>query len=171
MREDFFYRIKVFEIVLPALRERREDIPLLIDHFLSELVRGQERRVVGVARDAMRRLMDHSWPGNVRELRNVVEQALVTADGDRITLLDLPPDLRAGPSAPLPATPPPRHQRRNGTHPPGARGLTREMIDAALLITGGNRAAAARSLGVSRTALWKWLRKSPESPGSSNRKP
>lgn len=94
MREDFYYRIRVFEIALPPLRERKEDLPLLLDGFIREFAGKTGKEVNGVATDAMRRLMDHPWRGNVRELRNAVESAFVTVEGPRLRLGDLPPEFR-----------------------------------------------------------------------------
>jgi transcriptional regulator with GAF, ATPase, and Fis domain len=98
-REDLFYRLSVVRVVLPALRERREDIPLLVKHFLrsSHFNRGRdgERKVTGVSREAMDRLHDHAWPGNVRELHNVVERAVSFADTDTIEARDLPDHVAA----------------------------------------------------------------------------
>jgi len=146
IREDFYYRIHVFPIRLPPLRERREDIPLLIEHFLKEICRATPKHVDGVARDATSRLMEYDWPGNVRELRNALEHACVTVSGDCISLLDLPPEVRE----------PPRQRE-----PELEDRLTEEeiaernrIIDA-LRETGGNRTQAAERLGTSRVTLWK----------------
>jgi PAS domain S-box-containing protein len=147
LREDFYYRIHVYAIALPPLRERREDIPLLVRAFIEEFARAQRKRVSGIARDALQRLMEHPWPGNVRELRNALEYAVVTAGGDRIGLLDLPPELR---------------RRRNGSAPAGgtpADERERTRLREALKREGGNRTAAARRLGISRVALWKKMKR------------
>ena len=88
-REDLYYRLKVVEIAMPALRERREDIPALANHFLEALSRRLDRPKLPIAADALARLARHAWPGNVRELRNVVEQAAVLATGDAIEESDL----------------------------------------------------------------------------------
>jgi two-component system response regulator HydG len=146
IREDFYYRIHVFVIHLPPLRQRREDIPLLIDRFLDELCRSKGRAVDGVARDALKLLLDYEWPGNVRQLRNAVEHACVTVSGDRISYLDLPPEIRDP----------------HGSHLPDVAGdldqeerAERDRIISALRQTGGNRTKAAELLGVSRVTLWK----------------
>jgi DNA-binding NtrC family response regulator len=108
-REDLFYRLSVIHTVVPALRERPEDIPLLAEHFLARF-RGQAaRRVTGFAPDAVARLVAHPWPGNVRELRNAIERAVVLGDGDRIRADDLPPQLAprgGGPKRTSSPTPP-----------------------------------------------------------------
>src|SRR6266550_1364069 len=93
-REDLYYRLNVITITLPPLRRRREDIPLLIAHFLDKYSEENKRKVREVTPDAMRILMDHSWPGNVRELENTIERAVVLCTGDRITPELLPDSLR-----------------------------------------------------------------------------
>ena len=93
-REDLFYRLNVITINLPPLRRRREDIPLLVSHFLDKYAEENRRKVREVTPDAMRMLMDHSWPGNVRELENTIERAVVLCTGDRITPELLPDYLR-----------------------------------------------------------------------------
>ncbi|MEQ8789572.1 MAG: sigma 54-interacting transcriptional regulator [Pirellulaceae bacterium] len=150
IREDFFYRIHVFAIHMPPLRQRREDIPLLTDHFLNELCRSKGRAVDGVARDALKLLLDYEWPGNVRQLRNAIEHACVTVSGDRISYLDLPPEIRDP----------------HGSHLPDVAGdldqeerAERDRIIGALRQTGGNRTKAAELLGVSRVTLWKKIGK------------
>jgi two-component system, NtrC family, response regulator HydG len=168
MREDFYYRIKVFEIAMPALRDRREDIPALANHFAVELGRASGKPHIAIAADALRALLDHPWPGNVRELRNAIEHALVTVSGSTIQLQDLPVELRrrgARPAAaPEPALGP--HLARTRAGSPDAR---REEIEEALRSSGGNRAEAARQLGIGRVTLWKRMRRlgmtTDESPG------
>jgi DNA-binding NtrC family response regulator len=93
-REDLFYRLNVITIQLPPLRRKREDIPLLVQHFLQKYSEENKRRVREVTPDAMRLIMEHSWPGNVRELENTIERAVVLCTGDRITPELLPDYLR-----------------------------------------------------------------------------
>jgi two-component system response regulator PilR (NtrC family) len=93
-REDLYYRLNVITIPLPPLRRRREDIPLLVSHFLDKYAEENRRKVREVTPDAMRILMDHTWPGNVRELENTIERAVVLCTGDRITPELLPDNLR-----------------------------------------------------------------------------
>jgi DNA-binding NtrC family response regulator len=102
-REDLFYRLNVITINLPPLRRRREDIPLLIGHFLEKYAEENKRKVREVTPDAMRLLMDHPWPGNVRELENAIERAVVLCTGDRITPELLPDYLRYPVSTDQPA--------------------------------------------------------------------
>ena len=87
-REDLYYRLNIFPVVVPPLRQRREDIPLLVEFFLAKLGRGMGKEIRTVSAATMKRLMEHSWPGNVRELENVIERALITSPGDTLQVLD-----------------------------------------------------------------------------------
>lgn len=165
-REDFYYRIHVFEVHLPALRERKEDIPLLIDRFIDRLAEAHHHDVNGIARDALQCMMDYRWPGNVRELRNAIEHAFVTVGGDTITLFDLPSEVR------IPASATQQNEVAEGRAPVGepeskpfdVNDLTpkqqadREKVLAALKETDGNKTAAAKLLGISRVSMWRKAR-------------
>src|SRR6266516_474053 len=94
-RDDLYYRLNVIHIVVPPLRDRREDIPELIDHFLGRYIAANRSPITEVSPAAMKALTAHSWPGNVRELENVIERLVVNAKGPQITPDDLPPDIRA----------------------------------------------------------------------------
>jgi PAS domain S-box-containing protein len=145
MREDFYYRIRVFDIGLPALRDHREDIPLLIRHFLAAAAARTRRGVRIVGPEALRVLMSYAWPGNVRELQNAIEHSLVTATGSDITITDLPADIRGTAREEVPLT---------------TEDLAdRERISGILADTGWNRTKAAAILGVSRVTLWKRMRR------------
>ncbi len=98
-RNDLFYRLNVFTIHVPPLRERREDIPLLVEHFLRAYSRSLGRNIHTVAADAMRCLHACDWPGNVRQLQSVLKYAIVQSSGDVIALNSLPENLRSGPAA------------------------------------------------------------------------
>jgi len=149
-REDLYYRLAVVPIRIPPLRERREDIPVLANHFLK---RTRERlginRVTSIRADALRRLMTYDWPGNVRELENVIERATVLSTGDEIGLEGLPEPMRtesgrtAGESFAIEGL----SIRRN------RRFLEQILIERALQATGGNRTHAARLLEISHRAL------------------
>ena len=147
MREDFFYRIRVFEITLPPLRDRREDLPLLVHHFIAEGSRVHHRSVKDIARDAMQHIMQYSWPGNVRELKNAIEHAFVTVSGECLTLLDLPPEIRHSESKP-PST------SSSQTLNPQEKAEQEHILDA-LQKTNGQKMEAAKLLGISRVTLWK----------------
>ncbi|MBI3098525.1 MAG: sigma-54-dependent Fis family transcriptional regulator [Planctomycetes bacterium] len=172
VREDFFYRIRVFEIALPPLRERGEDIPLLVEQFVAEFRRTRSRKIRGVAPEALRTLMSHDWPGNIRELRNAVEHAFVVATGDRIRRGDLPGHVggvpaytsgtggqaaRATPGGRGARPAPGRADRRRLPGPRGDSAERKRILDA-LRASGGSRSLAAKHLGYSRVTLWKKMR-------------
>ncbi|PYM32087.1 MAG: diguanylate cyclase, partial [Candidatus Rokuibacteriota bacterium] len=148
LREDFYYRIRVYEIALPPLRDRREDVPLLVEHFIAEFGPTHKKNVAGITDEALQCLLDYPWPGNVRELRNAIECAFVAVSGDQITLLDLPPELRRS------AVPHPLQSRLTP-----AQEAERQRIQLALEQERGNKTAAAKRLGISRVALWKKMRR------------
>jgi transcriptional regulator with GAF, ATPase, and Fis domain len=143
LRDDFYYRIRVFEVVLPPLRERLEDLPSLVERLLKELSAATGRRTPGLEPAALRKLEEYRWPGNVRELRNALEHALVTSTGDRIRAEDLPTLGGARRPGPAPA--------------PRDEGEARRILDA-LRAEGGHRSRAAKRLGVSRVTLWHRMR-------------
>jgi transcriptional regulator with PAS, ATPase and Fis domain len=148
LREDFYYRIHVFEIILPPLRERRADIPLLVNHFMKDNGKVFQREVNEIAQDAMQRLREYSWPGNVRELKNAIEHAFVTVAGNCITLWDLPPEVqRPSLKTPSPST-------SSSSLDPVEEARIREALQQAH----GNKTEAAKLLGVSRVTLWKKLK-------------
>jgi transcriptional regulator with PAS, ATPase and Fis domain len=141
-REDLLYRLQVFDIVLPPLRERAADIPILAEHFLAELAQSMKRRPSRLTDDACMALMTHDWPGNVRELRNVLERAAILSDGD----IDG------------------RHvsfRTKCRIAPPTAdlRTTERVTIERTLEDTAWNKSKAARRLGLSRTQLYWRLRR------------
>ncbi|MEO6526291.1 MAG: sigma-54 dependent transcriptional regulator [Gemmatimonadaceae bacterium] len=146
-RADLYYRVNVVRIHLPALRERTEDVPELVRHFVDRFNRRLGLHVTGVTPAAMRALVDYPWPGNVRELENVVERAMVLTDGPQLDLEQLP--TLASPAA-----------RSNGTHSPldlsvkrRTDELERALIKEALERTRGNRTRAAKLLDLSHRAL------------------
>jgi transcriptional regulator with GAF, ATPase, and Fis domain len=143
-REDLFYRLQVFDIRMPPLRERRRDIPLLIDAFLEEFHRATGCSSAGLTPDARELLVGHTWPGNVRELHNALERAAIVCEGGLITRDHL--SLRSMGSVAPPRQPPwPDVERRT--------------INQALCETGWNKSKAARRLGITRTQLYDRLRK------------
>ncbi|HYU14756.1 MAG TPA: sigma 54-interacting transcriptional regulator [Candidatus Acidoferrum sp.] len=158
-REDLFYRLSVIHVVVPPLRARPEDIPMLADHFLARLRRQVTRRVTGFAAPAMQALICHAWPGNVRELRNAVERAIVLGEGDVIRLEDLPPPLwsaaAAGRGAGMPAAVP---TAAPATAARSLKELERDGILSALAATGGNKAQAAAILEIDRSTLYKKIK-------------
>ncbi|NJD11736.1 MAG: sigma-54-dependent Fis family transcriptional regulator, partial [Gemmatimonadetes bacterium] len=148
-RRDLFYRIAVVTIHLVPLRQRREEIPLLVQHFLEQYNRKLRLDIRGVDPEAMRLLLAHSWPGNVRELENTIERGMVLTDGPRLTPADLPPHIRE----PIPALEDailPDDELSVKKH--GAA-LEKRLIRQALERTGGNKTRAAELLELSSRAL------------------
>jgi transcriptional regulator with PAS, ATPase and Fis domain len=92
-REDLYYRINVIEVTIPPLRQRKEDIPLLVDHFIKKFSAQNQKNIKGITEEAMQVLMKYSWPGNVRELSNVIERAVVISTGEMIDVKSLPPKI------------------------------------------------------------------------------
>jgi DNA-binding NtrC family response regulator len=152
-REDLFYRLNVVTIVLPTLRERRDDIPALIEHLLSVRRLGDRRFQVDA--EAMATLMAYSWPGNIRELANVLERAQILAENDTITLDDLPETLRLAPVIPTDAG------------PLNLSELERKTVQAAMQQTKGNKVHAAKALGISRRALYRLLERYQLNPSDA----
>jgi DNA-binding NtrC family response regulator len=150
-REDLFFRLKVVEIKLPPLRERRSDVPLLANAFLREFARENQKAVKGLAPEAMEVLMKYPWPGNVRELRAAIEGAVVLCRGDRIQPHDLPEEVRSGNVA-------------TGVGPLGVvlpaetvKDAEKQVIIRALKEAEGNRTLAAKRIGMSRRTLHRKL--------------
>ncbi len=153
-REDLYYRLSVVPMELPALRERTEDIPLLVDSFLAAATAKFAKEPMTIASDVLDRLQAHGWPGNVRELENCIERMVVLSRGPRLTLEDLPPVVRDGPKA---ARVGPKFEL-----PPGGvqlQSLERQLIQQALDRTRGRLGPAARLLGVSYKTLQYRVRK------------
>jgi DNA-binding NtrC family response regulator len=145
-REDLFFRLRVVQIVLPPLRARAEDIPLLARAFLKEFSAENNKKVNDFTPEALEALMNYSWPGNVRELRTAIEHAVVLSRAEQIGRRDLPPLLRAvAPGAPAGQL----LARADLT----LAEAEKQMIVGALKGAGGNRTVAARKLGISRRTL------------------
>ncbi|HUS21825.1 MAG TPA: sigma 54-interacting transcriptional regulator, partial [Aeromicrobium sp.] len=158
-REDLYYRLNVIPVHIPPLRERRDDIPLLVQHFLDKF-RGDGRPPATVSQEAMRRLMSYNWPGNVRQLENAAERAVAFGGGrGQIEAADLPPEM-------------------GGAEPPSLSGslalpdegvdlvafvanVERELIQRSLERTGGNKGQAAKLLNLKRTTLVEKLKRNP----------
>ena len=145
-REDLFYRLNVIPILIPPLRQRREDVPLLVESFVERLAVEMKKRLDGVSPDAMSALMVHDWPGNVRELRNVLERGAVVATGAVIQLADL--GLPAKAEAPA----------RAGTLA-SLEEVEKRHVAVVLAHTGGNVSQSARILGIDRVTLYNKMRK------------
>jgi PAS domain S-box-containing protein len=144
-REDLYYRLKVMTIHITPLRERKEDIPLLVDHFCKEYSQKFDKKIVGVTDDVMRLFMKHPWPGNVRELKHTMEHGSLFCPGGRISREHLPGDVlegtRSGSPGKEPAAPPAE--------------LGQEHIERAIREAGGNKSKAADALGIHRKTLYR----------------
>lgn len=154
-REDLYYRLKVFPVYLPPLRKRKEDIPLLVNHFIHMHNKITGKQIQGVLHPVMRIFMDHSWPGNVRELGNAIEHAFVLCDTERIDVSDLPVEMRQA-----------------GYHPAFIESdktvektfVHKEKLDPEKLLhllteCDWNKAEVARRVGLSRASIWKYMKK------------
>jgi len=150
-REDLFYRLNVIPIHIPPLRDRKNDIPLLVDHFLNQIAERNQQPKPDIAETALAVLMDYTWPGNVRELQNAVQFAIVKCNKKIISPDDLPMELREFKS-------PFDTKSRSGR----SRKLAPQTVQDALVKTGGNKARAARELGVGRATLYRFLEEHPE---------
>lgn len=147
-REDLYFRLNVFCLQLPPLRERVEDIPLLVEHFIRNCSSGADRRNLRVEPDAMRCLMAYAWPGNIRELENAIERASILCDGGNITCSSLPPAVRSGVVSLLPSS-----QEEDLSIKRAEDAIERNLISKALAKTGGNRTQAAKILEISHRSL------------------
>jgi len=150
LREDLYYRVNVFNIDLPPLRERKQDIPALVAGFLAG-----HAGTHGIAETAMACLQDYAWPGNVRELQNIVERAVVLSRGGAIQVEHLPREMTVAKAETVIAESPQFHNLELG---PAVEGLEQAMIRAALQQTGGNKSKAARLLDISERSLWYKLK-------------
>jgi nitrogen regulation protein NR(I) len=179
-REDLFYRLNVVRIHIPPLRDRREDVRLLVNYFLKKFARDQKTAPKSISSGVIKALEQYHWPGNVRELENIVRRALVVAKGDAILLSDLPPEIVGQPPAPSAAAPVSAGPASAGE--PGATDVAaltrklfqwarkdpklklipaveRELVLQALKETGGNQVQAAKLLGITRATLRKRIEK------------
>ncbi len=168
-REDLFYRLNVFNIVMPPLRERHLDIPVLIEFFVEKFNRSTSKNLKGVSRDALKLLMDYLWPGNIRELQNAIEHAFVLVRGNLIDVEDLPEEIRKGRLA---ATFKETADRQNNDlsasvyyaeifrkNKSGRLKINMEQLKGVLEMHDWNQSKTAEYLGISRVALWKKMKK------------
>ena len=160
-RSDLYYRLSVMEIRLVPLRERREDIPYLSAVFLREVTERLKRPLIGLSTAAERMLLEAPWPGNVRELRNVIERACLLSDGKMLDERDIV-------TAMPPQTGAPEHPALTESVPPAGASTwdpaflsnaQRTQVEQALRQSGGNKAAAARLLGISRRSMFRWIKR------------
>lgn len=153
-RKDLYYRLKVIPITIPPLRERPEDIPLLVKYFIGNFDRAFKKNTRGVTNAAMRVLIEHPWPGNIRELKNLIERVMILEDKELIDRTDLPMDILV------------QNPYRSAEHvfvlPPGGvvlEEMERSLIEQALSRTGGNQTRSAKLLGLTRDTLRYRLKK------------
>lgn len=155
-REDLYYRLKVFPIHLPSLRKRKVDIPLLANHFVQKQNTVTGKRISGFSPSAMRLMLDYPWPGNIRELENAVEHAFVLRDDGQIDIFDLPVEVRRSTYTPE-SVPVEGPATRQGDSAGSA--LDRDSLLELLADCGWNKAEVGRRIGVSRTSVWKYMKK------------
>ncbi|MBN2242071.1 MAG: sigma 54-interacting transcriptional regulator [Acidobacteria bacterium] len=146
-REDLYYRIRVISLMLPGLSQRREDIPLLVDHLVEKFNRLQGKDIEGVSEEVMAQLMEYDYPGNVRELENIIEQAFVLCRGQLIELHHLPSELRPSGAAAY-----------GGGGPMSLSSMEKLLISEALRRHKGSRSRAARQLGINPSTLYRKLK-------------
>ena len=156
-REDLYYRLKVFPIYLPPLRNRKEDIPLLVNHFIRVNNKNVTLKVKGIEKPALKAFMDYSWPGNIRELANAIEHAFVLCSNRQIDIVDLPLEIREPAIIPGSA----EKERINPMikNLRQSHSLTREKLINLLGDNDWNKAEVARRVGLSRASIWKYMKK------------
>jgi DNA-binding NtrC family response regulator len=152
-RDDLYFRLNVVRIVMPPLRERKEDIPILVRGFLRHFCKENQKSLLELAPDAMDALLAYDWPGNIRELRTAIEHGVVMATGKHITLRDLPVAVRQVATTMLPGGVSPSEAFGEKTSPLDLHETERRLIAQALAATNGNVTAAAKKLGISRRTL------------------
>jgi DNA-binding NtrC family response regulator len=152
-REDLFYRLSSIEIRVPGLSERREDIPLLVQHFLKKYSDAYNKPFQGLTRRAQIAMLQHDWPGNVRELANVISSAAITASSDFIDVTDLPQGLQRSGRRAAPLT-------GEAWRPLPLDEVRRIHIQRVLEMCKGNRVRASQMLGIGRTSLYRFLKRS-----------
>jgi len=146
-REDLYYRLKVIDIELPPLRERREDIPLLIQHFINKFGRDSKKIISGVSEKVLKILLNYSWPGNIRELENVIQRAITLSQNEEILPEDLPTPLMEEAGENIIE----KGLREKYT----IEQLEKEYIKRVLIEVGGNKSKAAKILGLDRKTLYR----------------
>jgi transcriptional regulator with PAS, ATPase and Fis domain len=149
-REDLFYRLHVFPIFLPDLKDRREDIPLLAYHFLDLYTKETKKQIEGISKEAMNILLEYDWPGNVRELENVIERAVIMTEQNYLTAYDLPKNLREGLSELI---------RKGAKEHKSLDDIKAEYILEILKTTEGNKKTAAEILKVNPRTLYRFEKK------------
>jgi len=147
-REDLYYRLNVVTVSLPPLRERKEDLPLLLDHFLKKYNRENKKKVASLTKEARDLLLQYDYPGNVRELENIIERAVVLCRGEILSVQDLPLNLREGKLEMIPG-----QLKEGNSLPETIESLERQLILSALERSGGVQTRAAEDLGIKERVL------------------
>ncbi|MGA9534770.1 MAG: sigma 54-interacting transcriptional regulator [Desulfobacterales bacterium] len=155
-RDDLYYRLKVFPIQLPLLDQRRDDIPLLVGHFIQKHNKKTAKQILGVSQATLRIFMDYSWPGNVRELENAIEHAFVVCNREQIEPYDLPVELRQARYRQIDKE---EEKNRSVSRPYRRVKIDKKELLEILNESDWNKAEAARRIGISRTAVWKYMKK------------
>ena len=149
-RSDLYYRLNVVSLTIPALADRKDDIPLLAHHFIERFTGQQGKRITGIDDEMMNMLLAYPFPGNVRELENIIERAVTLASGDVLTTQDLPDEMKIAHF---------RAIRRRSKGFVSLEEIENEYIGWVLSQTGGNKSRAAQILGIDRASLWRKLKK------------
>jgi len=169
-RQDLYYRLRVFQIDLPSLREHKEDIPLLVENFMERFNHQTGKSIRSISSEVRQCLMDYCWPGNVRELENTIEHAYVTCQSSEIGLFDLPPELRKSEFRAAECAG--KTKTQDQIEPPVSSGaVTRERLVRTLEECGWKKAEAARRLGLNRATIWRKMKEwdiplEPPEPGN-----
>jgi two-component system response regulator HydG len=156
-RQDLYYRLRVFQIDLPPLREHKEDIPLLVETFMERFNRQTGKSIRSISSEVRQCLMDYCWPGNVRELENTIEHAYVTCQGNEIGLFDLPPELRRSEFRAAECAGRVKEQPQPASAA-ASPAITREQLLAMLHNCNWKKAEAARRLGLNRATIWRKMK-------------
>jgi two-component system, NtrC family, response regulator HydG len=155
-REDLYYRLNVVTLPVPSLRARRDDIPLLAQHFLDSFAEKNRKKIKGLSPHAMDRIMRYEWPGNVRELMNALERCVILSRGEYVSEMDLPLSIQAD-ARPVPAEEPPEPEAASVEL--SLEEVEKKTVLATLDAAGGNKSETARRLGITRRTLHKKLKK------------
>jgi len=158
-RSDLYYRINVLTLVVPALRERREDIPILVDHFLQVSNKKFQKNIKGIEPRGIDLFYAHEWPGNTRELQNIMERLVILTDGDYISADLVAESLYISQIKPHPTSSPQLQFETKPQKPQTKASFDKKAILNALAATNGHKKKAARILGISRTTLWRRMKK------------
>ncbi len=167
-REDLYFRINVVTVGLPPLRDRREDVPILVAHFLAKLARRERREAATLSPEALKLLATYPWPGNVRELENAIERAVAVAKGNVVLPSDLPPEVGGGvgpPAAAAAAAAGGGGESGIIADRPNLAELERRYIQLVLAENGGNKKKAAEKLGIDRRTLYRALERTGDDGG------